>query len=79
MQWWMPRSFRTLANNMLTNDEPDHTRLRSIVDEAFRRRAVLDMEPRIMAMADELGRRVVRARAAPPTWSPATPASCRSR
>jgi len=54
MQWWMPRTFRALANNMLTKDEPDHTRLRSIVDEAFRRRAVLDMEPRIMAIADEL-------------------------
>ena len=43
-----------LANNMLTMDEPDHTRLRSIVDEAFRRRAVLDMEPRIRAIADGL-------------------------
>ena len=44
----------TLANNMLTMDEPDHTRLRNIVDEAFRRRAVLDMEPRIRAIADRL-------------------------
>jgi len=35
-------------------DEPDHTRLRSIVDEAFRRRAVLDMEPHIRAIADHL-------------------------
>jgi cytochrome P450 PksS len=43
-----------LANNMLTFDEPDHTRLRSIVDEAFRRRAILDMAPRIDAIADEL-------------------------
>jgi cytochrome P450 len=43
-----------LANNMLTSDEPDHTRLRGIVDEAFRRRAVLDMEPRIRAIADRL-------------------------
>jgi cytochrome P450 PksS len=39
---------------MLTMDEPDHTRLRSIVDEAFRRRAILDMEPRILAIADGL-------------------------
>jgi cytochrome P450 len=54
LRWWMPNVVRTLANNMLTNDEPDHTRLRSIVDEAFRRRAVLDMEPRILAIADEL-------------------------
>ena len=39
---------------MLTMDEPDHTRLRSIVDEAFRRRAILDMESRIVSIADEL-------------------------
>jgi cytochrome P450 len=45
---------RTLANHMLSKDEPDHRRLRDIVDEAFRRRAVLEMEPRILAIADEL-------------------------
>jgi cytochrome P450 len=54
MRWWMPGTFRALANNMLTTDEPHHTRLRSIVDEAFRRRAVLDMKPRILAIADEV-------------------------
>src|SRR5262249_5934486 len=54
MRWWMPGWIRTLAVSMLTMDEPDHTRLRTIVDEAFRRRAILDMEPRILAMADGL-------------------------
>jgi cytochrome P450 len=54
LRWWMPSSVSALASNMLTTDEPDHTRLRSIVDEAFRRRAVLDMEPRIRAIADGL-------------------------
>lgn len=54
LRWWMPRTVRTLANNMLTMDEPDHTRLRGIVDEAFRRRAILDMEPRILAIAGQL-------------------------
>ena len=54
LRWWMPGWIRTLAVSMLTMDEPDHTRLRSIVDEAFRRRAALDMEPRIFAIADEL-------------------------
>jgi cytochrome P450 PksS len=54
LRWWMPGVIRALANSMLTMDEPDHTRLRSIVDEAFRRRAILDMEPRILAIADEL-------------------------
>src|SRR5215471_16706083 len=54
LRWWMPRIFRVFANNMLNMDEPDHARLRGLVDEAFRRRAVLDMEPRIRALADEL-------------------------
>lgn len=54
LRWWMPRFVRTIANNMLTMDEPDHTRLRSIVDEAFRRRAIVAMEPRIRAIADGL-------------------------
>src|SRR3981189_3232958 len=53
-RWWMPSIVRTLANSMLSMDEPDHKRLRDIVDEAFRRRAVLDMEPHIQAMGDEL-------------------------
>ena len=52
LPWWLPRIFGTLANTMLTFDEPDHTRLRQIVDEAFRRRAVLDMEPHILEIAD---------------------------
>jgi cytochrome P450 len=54
LQWWMPRIVRTLANHMLSKDEPDHKRLRDIVDEAFRRRAVLEMEPRILGIADGL-------------------------
>src|SRR5215203_7150937 len=54
VRWWMPGSIRSLAVSMLSMDEPDHTRLRSIVDEAFRRPTVLDMEPRVFAIADEL-------------------------
>jgi cytochrome P450 len=54
LQWWMPRVVRALANHMLSMDEPDHRRLRDIVDEAFRRRAILEMEPRILAIAEEL-------------------------
>ena len=55
---WLPPSMRAMADNMLTMDEPDHTRLRAIVDEAFRRRAILDMEPRIMAIAEEMADRL---------------------
>lgn len=54
MNWWVPGFVRALANTMLSMDEPDHKRLRDIVDEAFRRRAVLEMEPRIQAIGDEL-------------------------
>ena len=54
LRWWMPRRITAIANNMLTMDEPDHTRLRGIVDEAFRRRAIMEMEPRIRAIADDL-------------------------
>src|SRR5215470_16391384 len=53
-RWWMPRVLLTLANHMLSQDEPDHRRLRDIVDEAFRRRAIIEMEPRILAIAQEL-------------------------
>jgi cytochrome P450 PksS len=53
-RWWMPGIVRMLANSMLSMDEPDHKRLRDIVDEAFRRRAVLEMEPHIQATGDAL-------------------------
>jgi cytochrome P450 len=58
LQWWMPGIVRTLANSMLSMDEPDHKRLRDIVDEAFRRRAVLGMEPHIQAIGDQLAHRL---------------------
>ena len=58
LPWWMPKLIGAVANNMLTMDEPDHTRLRNIVDEAFRRRAVLDMAPHIRAIADGLADRL---------------------
>jgi cytochrome P450 PksS len=53
-RWWMPKIVRTISDNMLSIDEPDHARLRAIVDESFHRRAVLEMEPRILAIAGEL-------------------------
>ena len=54
LRWWMLGIFRSFTKSMLSVDEPDHTRLRGIVEEAFRRRAILDMEPRIRAIASEL-------------------------
>ena len=49
--WWMPKSLKALANNMLQKDEPDHRRLRKLVDPAFARRDILAMRP------DRTGRR----------------------
>jgi cytochrome P450 len=53
-RWWMPGILRSLASSMLGTDDPDHRRLRNIVDEAFRRRAVVAMEPRILLLAGKL-------------------------
>ena len=54
MQWWMPNTLRLFANNMLLKDEPDHRRLRKLVDRAFQRRDVQAMHGRIEQMADTL-------------------------
>ncbi|HEY4940128.1 MAG TPA: cytochrome P450 [Rhizomicrobium sp.] len=54
LQWWMPRSFRLLSNNMLLKDEPDHRRLRKLVDRAFARRDVLAMRGAIEQVADRI-------------------------
>jgi len=60
------------------DDEPDHKRLRDIVDEAFRRRAVLDMEPHIQAMGTNWPISCSQ-KASPPISSSAMRASCRCR
>lgn len=52
--WWLPKSIRTLANNMLQKDEPDHRRLRKLVDGAFARRGVLAMRPGVERVADAI-------------------------
>lgn len=54
LQWWMPKSIRLLAQNMLTSDEPDHRRLRKLVDQAFQRRTVGELEPGIESTAKDL-------------------------
>ncbi len=53
-QWWLTRPFKSVAENMLSKDEPDHRRLRGLVDEAFQRRSVDDMRGRISEVADEI-------------------------
>jgi cytochrome P450 len=50
-RWWIPRMLRTLATSMVRRDEPDHRRLRSLVDTAFQRRSIAGMRPRIESLA----------------------------
>ena len=50
---WLPRTLRPLSTNMLLRDEPDHRRLRHLVDRAFRVRSVEALRPRLETLADE--------------------------
>ena len=54
LRWWMPASLKLLTNNMLLKDEPDHRRLRKLVDQAFQRRRVRDMRGEIEQIADRI-------------------------
>jgi cytochrome P450 len=55
---WMPGIFRPLTRNMLDVDNPDHGRLRAIVQIAFTPRLVERMEQRIQVLSDNLLDRV---------------------
>lgn len=52
--WWLPKSLKIMTNNMLQKDEPDHRRLRKLVDTAFARRDVLAMRGDVEKIADQL-------------------------
>jgi cytochrome P450 len=52
--WWAPRMLRVLGQNMLTLDDPDHRRLRKLVDAPFRRDRIEAMRPVVARIADEL-------------------------
>ena len=51
MPWWAPASLRAMADNMLGKDDPEHRRLRKLVDQAFARRGIRDMRPNIATLA----------------------------
>lgn len=51
---WLPGPLRALSRNMLDVDEPDHRRLRTLVQKAFTPRVVEELRPRIESIAGEL-------------------------
>lgn len=51
---FLPRTIRALALNMLSLDDPEHRRLRQLVDQAFQRRTVATLRPMIAETADRL-------------------------
>lgn len=54
LQRWMPRTMRAVSNSMITQDDPEHRRLRGLVDQAFSRRGVEGLRGRIGEIADRL-------------------------
>jgi cytochrome P450 PksS len=51
---WIPPLFRSLQNNLLSLDPPDHTRLRALAHRAFTPRMVERMRSQTHALAHEL-------------------------
>ena len=53
IQWLMPSVFNRLSQNMLNKDGQDHRRLRLLVDQAFQRQSIKNLENRIEQIVDE--------------------------
>jgi len=51
---WLPRSYRILMQNLLLMDDPDHRRLRKLVDGPFRKGWIDQYRPTIAEIADRL-------------------------
>ncbi len=51
---WLPGPLRALSRNMLDVDEPDHRRLRTLVQKASTPRVVEELRPRIESIAGAL-------------------------
>lgn len=51
---FLPTSLQILAENLLTLDEPDHTRLRRLSDAPFRKTSIDALRPRVEAQCEAL-------------------------
>jgi cytochrome P450 len=54
LPWWFPRFLRGTTEGMILRDEPDHRRLRSLVEQAFVRRNIDQLRPRFEAIASRM-------------------------
>jgi cytochrome P450 len=54
VRWLLPRNFRVLTENMVQHDNPDHRRLRKLVDQAFSRQSIEGLRGRIESLCDGL-------------------------
>ncbi len=50
----LPRSIAVIAGSMIQQDDPEHRRLRNLVNQAFTKRAVGSLEGRVEALSHEL-------------------------
>ncbi len=62
IQWWMPRTVQALGDSMIGQDDPEHRRLRGLVDQAFTRRGVEGLRDRVGEITDRLLDRMERER-----------------
>ena len=51
---FLPKVFRDLSNNVLSLDDPDHRRLRSLADAPFRRISIDALRPQILKRVERL-------------------------
>ena len=58
---FLPESLKVLSNNLLSLDDPDHLRLRRLVDQPFRRVSIDELKPRIRHTCDRLVSEMVEA------------------
>lgn len=54
LPWWMPRRIKGMADGMINRDEPDHRRLRGLVEQAFLRRSVEQLRPRFVRIVSQM-------------------------